>query len=288
MPIFCRGDEEKQQLVEDYEIVPISRCTLLSGQSRQGCARELTREYYIFQATHRQSGKQEIFYAGNSTGPALLSLIGHPSLPLTDPFPPNDGDARSERGANGQGRVDGQDARRRLSPLNMQLSRAIDLACMLWDVQPGPLFAPLKTRILATPSEDIDPHSVERFNLAIGKFDKSLEQKLSDAAAVEGRTPSRWNFRELEEMVAWTGPSNLFPSQAPPAYRRENIAVVRRVSTEKNYALCEMTADGRQLFADIPIFADVGGPVPNAAFHCYLGFRGTRWKITRVLARADL
>ncbi|WP_374788619.1 hypothetical protein [Brucella oryzae] len=288
MPISCFGDAQRQNLVDTYEVQPISHCTLLEGQTRRGCARPLTREYYIFQATHRSTQQVETFYAGRDSGPAILTLLGHAPLPLTDPFPSiaNGAEAQNQGGAHAVG-VPAIVNQQNWTQINVQLNRAIDLTCMLWDTNPRGLFKLIKQSIFSNPQEDIDPYLIENFNNALRRFNCSIEAKLLEAAARAGRTAPLWNFRELENMVAWTGESYLFPSQAPGHPRPENVVRVLKIEAQQNFARCEMLTSGWKLIADLSLFDELGGPVPNQSYNCYIGYRKGFWKVTRVVSRAQ-
>ncbi|KYK96278.1 hypothetical protein SA3733_02810, partial [Aggregatibacter actinomycetemcomitans serotype d str. SA3733] len=50
MPINdCRGERIREQLVDDFKIIPLAHVRLLNGQTKESCAGPtLDREYYVF------------------------------------------------------------------------------------------------------------------------------------------------------------------------------------------------------------------------------------------------
>jgi hypothetical protein len=83
-----RGDENKAQIRQEWELVPILHTRLLSGQEIICCCGDkVTTTYYRFDAKNRSDGKQDVLFAADGCARKLLGIAPTIApLPLFDPL----------------------------------------------------------------------------------------------------------------------------------------------------------------------------------------------------------
>ena len=60
----CRGEGRREQIVREYNVVPVIHAKLLKGQTKHSDAGALIEDqYYIFECTHKKQGKKVRFSA---------------------------------------------------------------------------------------------------------------------------------------------------------------------------------------------------------------------------------
>lgn len=70
----CRSEDRRKQIVEEYNVVPKAHIKLLSGQEKiSDAGGKIEREYYIFEATSKESGNREIILCGMGLPGIFLS-----------------------------------------------------------------------------------------------------------------------------------------------------------------------------------------------------------------------
>lgn len=133
-----RGDENKERIRREWDLVPVLHTRLLNGQSIKCCCEVgVTTTYYRFDATHRISGKRDVLFA-HAQGCARKLMGIAPTIapiPLFNPLQA----APLAHGARGGG-AGGDGAR--MHPFNRELYEAIHLLLMCWGQPPasgGPL-----------------------------------------------------------------------------------------------------------------------------------------------------
>lgn len=128
----CKGEENKDEIVELYDLKPFAHIKLLNGQKKDGCCGPLEDRYYAFEATPKQEGlKSEVFYCGDFCAKGLLKRIGHKELPLFNLL--------SQAGKIGTGGTNTSSGTEKveLCAVNQQLIEAIYLLCAVWDKPPS-------------------------------------------------------------------------------------------------------------------------------------------------------
>ena len=86
MSFDCRGDKNKESIVQDYFLTPLMYTTLLEGREKLGCCGKLEREYYVFRAKHKKENTEFCFFVGKHCAEKFLLLIKHPKLELFNLF----------------------------------------------------------------------------------------------------------------------------------------------------------------------------------------------------------
>ncbi|QLB16605.1 hypothetical protein A6B40_02885 [Mannheimia varigena] len=141
MPITdCRGEDNRVQLVHDFEILPLAHVRLLNGQTRESCAGPtLDREYYVFSyQNYVNSADAGTFVCGITVAHDFINLIQQRNpevhrLPLFDPLA---GFAQVEKINNAD--RSGVGRRERLvpnwNPVARELYEAISIICLIWNL----------------------------------------------------------------------------------------------------------------------------------------------------------
>ncbi len=174
----CRGNQKKQEIVNLYNIIPISYVKLLNGQNKKCCCNDiLTSSYYTFSATHKQKKEEYSFFAGEGCARKFLELLNLKPLPLFSPlitevnnnYSRNINEVKTER-------IETQN----IHPVNKELLEAISLLSIVWD---SPLMSMNKI-VSYTRSNYSVPNTsgVVWFNDKVGKDIKrrTLSQMLDD------------------------------------------------------------------------------------------------------------
>ena len=94
MPINdCRGERIREQLVDDFKIIPLAHVRLLNGQTKESCAGPtLDREYYVFSyQSYTDQNDVGTFVCGITVANDFINLIQQQDpavnrLPLFDPL----------------------------------------------------------------------------------------------------------------------------------------------------------------------------------------------------------
>jgi hypothetical protein len=127
----CKGDEAKKQIVEEYDIYPISFVKLLEGQKREGCCGTLKDVYYTFSAINKETKKEESFFVGKSCAEQFLELLKLKKLPLFNPLTAiND---KSKSATNNDKKENSKEEIDKVLPINRELLNAIALLSIIWD-----------------------------------------------------------------------------------------------------------------------------------------------------------
>lgn len=141
MPINdCRGEKTREQLVHNFEIIPLAHVRLLNGQTKESCAGPtLDREYYIFSyQSHTDKADAGTFICGITVANDFINLIQQQNpavnrLPLFDPLA-----SLSQAGnANNAGRAGvGRGAQQvaNWNPIAKELYDAIGMICIIWNL----------------------------------------------------------------------------------------------------------------------------------------------------------
>lgn len=175
--MLCRGDLTRVKIVEDYNIIPIAHVKLLTGQEKKSCTNDrLKDKYYCFSYTHKKN-KNIIgtFVCGDHAAKHFLKLLNHEVLPLFNPL--------FSEGTNGGGGTNDTDEpgdRRKWNPLGQELSNAINLLIICWNVGDNlnGALRDVKQKIEANPENEPYLSNIKSVNTVIGG--KVKNRKLSE------------------------------------------------------------------------------------------------------------
>ena len=127
----CKGDEAKKQIVEEYDIYPISFVKLLEGQKGEGCCGTLKDVYYTFSAINKETKKEESFFVGKSCAEQFLELLKLKKLPLFNPL--TDINDKSKSTASNDKKENTKEEIDKVLPINRELLNAIALLSIICD-----------------------------------------------------------------------------------------------------------------------------------------------------------
>ncbi|MBO8440876.1 MAG: hypothetical protein IAA89_00265 [Firmicutes bacterium] len=84
----CRGVKRRENIVRNYDVVPVAHVKLLKGQTKKSDAGpEIDDQYYVFKATNKnKSDDVQIIQCGMGAARNFLSLTNRKSLPLFNPL----------------------------------------------------------------------------------------------------------------------------------------------------------------------------------------------------------
>lgn len=132
----CRGGQRRQEIVRDYDIVPVAHVKLLKGQTKQSDAGpKIDDQYYVFKATSKnKSDDVQIIQCGVGAARDFLSLTNRKSLPLFNPLvmPAN------HVVNNNQPNTRNSSKSIKWDPTAEQLHNAIMWIIIVWNTSPRP------------------------------------------------------------------------------------------------------------------------------------------------------
>ena len=145
MPIHdCRGEKTREQLVRDFEIVPLAHVRLLNGQTKESCAGPDVGEYYVFSYRSRPNAKDAngedvgTFVCGITAANDFINLIQQQDpavnrLPLFDPLA-GLGQVGNANNAGRAGAGRGAQQVANWNPIAKELYDAIGMICIMWNL----------------------------------------------------------------------------------------------------------------------------------------------------------
>lgn len=195
----CRGDAKREQIVNEYDVVPIIHAKLLNGQTKYSdAASTITDQYYIFKCTHKVTGKKDMIQCGMGAARHLLELTGHESLPIFNLLKTD--------GTAGVGSTGGTStAKRKWNEMAKQLYNAIMILIVDWSAKPDTPLFDLKKE--AEKYKYCDPKlwRIEKVNNVIAKDFKKrkLNEILNDLR--KDNNIKEYSFNLLEEELGKIG-----------------------------------------------------------------------------------
>lgn len=151
--MYCRGTKRRGQIVEEYNVVPKVHIKLLAGQEKiSDAGGNIEKEYYIFEATPKESGNPEVILCGMSATKDFLRRLNHSGLPVFNPLRGEGGNAggdpqgREETEGHGNGNPqrgdgDGGEGNLEWNPIARQLYNACMWVIIIIDAKAGtPIF----------------------------------------------------------------------------------------------------------------------------------------------------
>lgn len=141
----CRGHAKREQIVQQYDVVPVAHFKLLNGETRHSDAEAtIENEYYIFKVVDRANGNIiDTIQCGMGAAEDFFSMIDHDKLPIFNPLV-GDIDGGHDRGPYG-----GDGGRRAVvwNPLAKQLYNAIMWIILLINPRPNSTIFDLKEKV---------------------------------------------------------------------------------------------------------------------------------------------
>lgn len=195
----CRGEEKREQIVSEYDVIAVIHTKLLKGQMKYSDAKSpITDQYYIFECVHKITKKKEIIQCGMGAARHLLELTGQAPLPIFNII-------KSDGIISGSGKGETDGSKRKWNGMAKQLYNAIMILIIDWDAKPNtPLFEMKKE---AEKYRYCDPQlwRVEKVNNIIAKdFKKRKLSNILDDLNKENDI-KEYSFALLEEALSKNG-----------------------------------------------------------------------------------
>jgi hypothetical protein len=172
---YCRGEKRRKNLINTYQIKPITHTILLKGQTKMSAAGDkITKEYYRFSYSNlHESGT---FVCGTFVAKNFLKLLDLPSLPIFNPLKadgniydnPNKGDTESIQNE-------------KWNSVALELHNVINIILMSWDSDGG-ILSKILTKIMNNYTKEPELMDIKSVNTIIGKDHKkrSIYEMLND------------------------------------------------------------------------------------------------------------
>lgn len=185
MPIIdCRGEDNRVQLVQNFEILPLSHVRLLNGQTKASCAGPtLDREYYVFSyRNYTNSEDTGTFVCGITVANDFINLIQQQNptvhrLPLFDPLA---GFGQVGNLTNtGQTRTGGVRQVPNWNPIAKELYEAIGMICLMWNLDNvGGALESVLLNLVSNPMQIPDDSDIRSINTIISNhFHISIDKQ---------------------------------------------------------------------------------------------------------------
>ena len=175
MPISdCRGEKTREQLVHDFEIIPLAHVRLLNGQTKESCAGPtLDREYYVFSyQNYADQADVGTFVCGITVANDFINLRQRQNpavnrLTLFDPLA-GLGQVGNANNAGRAGAGRGAQQVANWNPIAKELYDAIGMICLMWNLDnvSGALESVL-FNLVSNPTQVPDNSDIRRINTII-------------------------------------------------------------------------------------------------------------------------
>ncbi len=153
----CHGVQTREKIVQNYTLNVLSHVKLLPGQIKRSCAKkDLTNEYYLFEAIDHQ-GKSNQFLAGRGSGGDLIKLEnkkrqnqGLTALPIPKLFNPLSTLAIGPGGGGSTGATPIN-----IDPVNKDILKVINLLVCIWDLE-------TKLKVISEITHEVNTNPTQR------------------------------------------------------------------------------------------------------------------------------
>lgn len=180
MPIIdCRGERTREQLVQEFEIIPLAHVKLLEGQTKESCAGPtLDREYYVFSyQSHKNQYDSGTFVCGVTAANDFIDLIKQQNpainrLPLFDPLSgfTQAGTPNSTNRVRGGGGGSAAHQVPNWNPIAKELYDAIGMICIMWNLNNiGGALANILFNLTKNPTQTPNKSDIRSINTIIFK-----------------------------------------------------------------------------------------------------------------------
>ena len=136
----CRGERIREQLVDDFKIIPLAHVRLLNGQTKESCAGPtLDREYYVFSyQSYTDQNDVGTFVCGITVANDFINLIQQQDpavnrLPLFDPLA-GFGQVGNINNVGRAGAGRGVQQVPNWNPIAKELYDAVGMICLMWNL----------------------------------------------------------------------------------------------------------------------------------------------------------
>jgi hypothetical protein len=178
MPITdCRDETKREQLVRDFEIIPLTHVRLFNGQTKKSCAGPtLDREYYVFSYQNYVASQDKgTFICGITVANDFINLIRRQNpainrLPLFDPLV-DFGQIGNANNLNQAGTGRGDRQVPDWDPIAKELYDAIGMICLMWNLpNVGGVLESVLRNLVNNPAQVPTHFDIRRINTIVHKY----------------------------------------------------------------------------------------------------------------------
>ncbi|MBB5018181.1 hypothetical protein HNQ59_001466 [Chitinivorax tropicus] len=202
----CRGEDNRNNLVRQYQIAPVSRTILFEGLVFDGCCGPIKRECHTFAFTNRAEPTDTgLFHVGYSCAADFYRLTGTTEPPLFNPL--KEEHTNSKTSTQSSTRTTSTSIAT-LCPFNREIYDAINILTLSW----GPPREPLRDILMAVyqqPNSPIVDNYVLHLNNIIGKGKHTITQMVA-ALTTKHPTMKQFTFPLVEAKLKGLGKPSRF------------------------------------------------------------------------------
>lgn len=213
--MYCRGTKRRGQIVEKYNLVPKAHIKLLAGQEKiSDAGGTIEKEYYIFEATPKESGNPEIILCGMAAAKDFLRLLNHNGLPIFNPLRGEGGNAGGDPqggdGAEGhdngnpqRGDGDGRGRNPEWNPIARQLYNACMWVIIIIDANVGTPIFKIQEEVCDSKNEAPSDGEIKGVNTIIrGTLQgRTLTEAINELRAKNRIKDGFCQFNMLEDII---------------------------------------------------------------------------------------
>lgn len=182
----CRSTKRRQWIVDNYNVIPVAHIQLLAGQTKHSDAGQIIEnDYYIFEATHKVTGKKEIIQCGMGASRNFLRLLNHEGLPLFNPLHGERNKGNHDRRNPREGGTVGRREETEWNPVAEQLYHAIMWVIVLIDAKPNTPIFEIREKVYKYRYKEPFESQVKAVNTIISRniIGKTLTEKIDELRA---------------------------------------------------------------------------------------------------------
>lgn len=191
----CRGQQNRKNIIAQYDLKPIAYLKLLNGQQKKSCTGDiLTDNYYLFTYKSKNGHIEGSFFCGSHAAAHFLELLGLSPLPLFNPLSGNSG--TTNQGGKSTHQIS------TWHPTTKELLNAINLLIICWNTTIKGFLGKIKMDLENNPSKAPTLSDIKRVNTVLSRDSKNrtLQQMLLDLKKVEP-TLRPFSFKNINSIL---------------------------------------------------------------------------------------
>lgn len=199
---FCRTEKKREDLIQLYDISPVSHVKLLNGQVKRSCTGgQVTDSYYCFSYKLKGTDKYNTFLCGKYAAESFLDLLKHPKIPMFNPL--SSATFTSGQISFGTGIGSKSSQHNQWHPAAEQLHTAINLLIVCWDTVPGKALLEIKEKVERYKYKEPFPSQIKGINTIISRDSKkrTLQQMIAELRG-NGNNILNFRFNHLNDILA--------------------------------------------------------------------------------------
>lgn len=198
MPIEnCRG-KNKEEIIKNYNLVPITYVKLLRGQQKENCCGGYLKDkYYAFEYHHKINiSDNGGFFVGYDCAEQLFNLlsIDKNDYPLFNPI------KQLTAGTTGTGGTAGTTSKNKIHGLNKEVYNAINLMCMAWNTPPYGKILNTYNYVKNPLNKPTQSWAIKDINYIIGRYSTTLTDIVNNLRTLEPNLKI-FEFPEMNQII---------------------------------------------------------------------------------------